>query len=89
MQCYSLSEVHNRHGEVFDRAFAEPVAVTKQRRRSHVIMAAPLYDAIVERLAVLEDQLLGAAAERALASSPRVGPEAFTAALKRFVDADA
>ncbi len=89
MQTYALSDVRNRHGEVFDRAFVEPVLVTKQSRRSHVIMAADLYDALIEQLARLEDQVLGIAAEKAVASSSRVGPEAFTAALKRFADAEA
>lgn len=86
---YSLTDVRNRHGEVFDRAAKEPVFVTKQDRPSHVIMAADLYDALVEQLARLEDQALGAAAEQAAAASPRVGAEAFTAALKRFADAEA
>jgi PHD/YefM family antitoxin component YafN of YafNO toxin-antitoxin module len=86
---YTLSEVRNRHGEVFDRALAEPVFVTKQDRPSHVIMAAQVYEALIDRLARLEDQALGAAAEKAVAASPCVGPEAFTAALKRFADAEA
>jgi hypothetical protein len=42
-----------------------------------------------ETLAKAEDVLLGIAAERAAASSPRVGSETFTAALKRFADAEA
>ncbi len=89
MQTYSLSDVRNRHGEVFDRAFVEPVFVTKQNRRSHVIMAAELYEALVEQLARLEDQVLGTAAEGALTSSSLVGAEAFTAELNRFADAEA
>jgi prevent-host-death family protein len=86
---YTMSDVRNRHGEVFDCAFREPVFVTKQDRPSHVIMAAEMYDMMVEQLARLEDRALGAAAEKAVASSPRVGSEAFTAALKRFADAEA
>jgi PHD/YefM family antitoxin component YafN of YafNO toxin-antitoxin module len=96
---YTLSEVRNRHGEVFDRAIKEPVFVTKQDRPSHVIMAYDRYvDAVArnveamarleETLAKAEDLLLGVAAEKVVASSPRVGSEAFTAALKRFADAD-
>ncbi|MGE5780998.1 MAG: type II toxin-antitoxin system prevent-host-death family antitoxin [Hyphomicrobiales bacterium] len=89
MQTYALSDVRNRHGEVFDRAFVEPVLVTKKSRRTHVIMAASFYDALVERMAKLEDRVLGAAADEAVASSRRVGSEAFTAALKRLADAEA
>jgi hypothetical protein len=39
-----------------------------------------------EQLAKLEDQMLGEAAEKALASSPRVGSEEFTAALKALAE---
>lgn len=89
MQTYTLSDVRNRHGEVFDHAIAEPVFVTKKRRSSHVIMARAHYEALLKRLAQLEDQVLGAAAEKAVASSERVGSERFTAELKRFADAEA
>ena len=39
-----------------------------------------------EQPAELEDRELGAAAEKAVASSPRVGSEAFTAALKALAE---
>ena len=89
MQTYTLSDVRNRHGEIFDRAIAEPVLLTKQKRPSHVILSAAAYKTLIDRLAMLEDQALGIAAEGALASSSMVGAQAFTDALNRLADAEA
>lgn len=50
MHTYTLSDVHKRHGEVFDRASVEPVIVTKQNRPSHVILGADLWSIPVEEL---------------------------------------
>jgi prevent-host-death family protein len=58
MQTFTLSDVRNRHGEVFDRAIAEPVAVTKKKRRTHVIMPAALFEAMLAQVFKLEDQPL-------------------------------
>ena len=73
MHTVTLSDVRNRHGEVFDRAIVEPVFVTKQRRRSHVIMAAELYEAQCSLFAVIGEQLAKMRQQvREAASSNRV-----------------
>lgn len=84
MQTYTLSDARNRHGEVFDRAMAEPVLLTKQSRPSHVIMSAQAYQALIDKLSELEDLALAQAAETALAQSKMIGTEFFTAELKRL-----
>jgi hypothetical protein len=32
MKSYTLTQIRNQHGEVFDKATVEPVLVTKQKR---------------------------------------------------------
>jgi prevent-host-death family protein len=89
MQTYTLTDARNRHGEVFDRAVIEPVLLTKQSRPSHVVMSVQTYQALVARLAELEDLALGRAGEAALSQSQMVGPDFFTTELKRLADGEA
>jgi prevent-host-death family protein len=87
MPTFTLTEARNHHGEVFDRAFAEPVILTKNGRPSHVVLSADLYGALTQRLAELEDQLLGEKATEALSGEKRVGSTRFTNALRKMTDA--
>ena len=89
MQTYTLTDARNRDGEVFGQAVVEPVLLTKQSRRIHVILSAQAYQALVERLTELEELALGRAAEIALSQSQMVGTESFTAELKRLADGKA
>jgi prevent-host-death family protein len=50
MQTYTLTEVRNQHGKVFDRAKLEPVLITKQQRPSHVILSAEAYQKLIHHL---------------------------------------
>jgi prevent-host-death family protein len=88
MQTYTLSDLHNHTDEVFDQAADEPVLLTEDSQRRYVIMSAKNYQQLVERLAALEDRILGRLAEVALQSSQMVGTEAFTAELKHLADLD-
>ncbi len=88
MQTYTLTDARNRHGEVFDHALSEPVLLTKQSRPSHVILSATAYQALMERLSVLDDLALGQAAQEAIAHSRLVGTQAFTAELMRLADGE-
>jgi len=81
MKSYTLTQTRNQHGEVFDRATAEPVLVTKQKRPSHVILSAEAYQQLISRLEELEDLSWGKAAQTALTQSSLVGSEEFTATL--------
>ncbi|AFY37280.1 prevent-host-death family protein [[Leptolyngbya] sp. PCC 7376] len=58
MQTYTLTEVRNQHGKIFDRAKLEPVLITKQKRPSHVILSAEAYQKLIEHIQTLtgEDQ---------------------------------
>jgi prevent-host-death family protein len=88
MQSYTLTEARNRHGQVFDQAAVEPVLLTKQSRPSHVLMSAESYQQLVDRLAELEDMLLGKAAEEALNQSQMVGSETFVETLKDLANGE-
>ncbi|MEH2459214.1 type II toxin-antitoxin system Phd/YefM family antitoxin [Nostoc sp.] len=50
MQTYTLTDTHNKHGEVFDKAAIEPVLLTKQSQPSHVIISAESYEKLINRL---------------------------------------
>ncbi|MEM1283208.1 MAG: type II toxin-antitoxin system Phd/YefM family antitoxin [Chlamydiota bacterium] len=54
MQSYTLTEVRNQHGKVFDRAKLEPVLITKQKRPSHVILSAEAYQKLIDHIQTLE-----------------------------------
>ncbi|BAW98041.1 prevent-host-death family protein (plasmid) [[Synechococcus] sp. NIES-970] len=53
MQSYTLTEVRNQHGKIFDRAKLEPVLITKQKRPSHVILSAEAYQKLIDHLHAL------------------------------------
>ena len=89
MESYTLTQTRNKHGEVFDKAAIEPVLITKQKRPSHVILAAETYQQLIVRLEELEDLNLGKAAQTALNNSSMVGNEEFTAALEQLANAQA
>jgi len=86
MKSYTLTQIRNQHGEVFDRATVEPVLVTKQKRPSHVILSAEAYQQLITRIEELEDLSLGKAAENALSQSSMVGSEKFTATLEKLAN---
>ena len=86
MKSYTLTQTRNQHGEVFDKATVEPVLVTKQKRPSHVILSAEVYQKMVDRLEELEDLYLGQTAQSALTQSKMVGSEEFTATLEKLAN---
>jgi len=86
MKSYTLTQIRNQHGEVFDQAQIEPVLVTKQKRPSHVIISAHTYQQLITRLEELEDLNLGRAAENAINQSVMVGNDHFTAMLEKLAN---
>lgn len=48
MKTYSLTDVHNKHGEVFDHASHDPVILTKQERPSYVILSFRCYQQLLD-----------------------------------------
>ena len=89
MESYTLTQTRNQHGEVFDKATLQPVLITKQKRPSHVILAAETYRQLVNRLEELEDLNLGKAVATALNQSSMVGTKEFISALKQIANAEA
>jgi PHD/YefM family antitoxin component YafN of YafNO toxin-antitoxin module len=89
MKTYTLTEICNRHSEVFDKATVEPVLVTKQQRPSHVILSAESYQQLITRLQELEDKSLGQMVEEALSISRMIGVTEFTAALEHLANGEA
>lgn len=89
MQQYTLKDARNRHGEIFDKAAALPILLTKQSRPSHVVMLAEAYQQLIAKLEELEDRLLGQQAQTALSQSRMVGVEEFTLAMKRLANGEA
>jgi PHD/YefM family antitoxin component YafN of YafNO toxin-antitoxin module len=83
MQSYTLTDTHDRHSEVFEKAAIEPILVTERSQPSHVIMSANTYQRLLKRLEELEDMVLAQAAEAALKNSHLVGVETFTSTLQR------
>ena len=86
MKSYTLTQTRNQHGEVFDQATVEPVLVTKQKRPSHVILSAEVYQKLIDRLEELEDLHFGKTAQTALSQSRMVGSEEFTATLEKLAN---
>ncbi|MEL6494361.1 MAG: type II toxin-antitoxin system Phd/YefM family antitoxin [Cyanobacteria bacterium J06623_7] len=89
MKSYTLTQTRNQHGEVFDKASVEPILITKQKRPSHVILAADTYQNLIARLEELEDLHHAQAAEAALKRSSMVGSKEFTSALEAIANAQA
>ena len=88
MQTYTLTDIRNKHGELFDKAATEPVLLTKQSRPSHVIISAESYQKLINRLEELEDMVFGQAAEVTLSKSKMIGTEAFTSALGHLANGE-
>lgn len=88
MESYTLTQTRNRHGEVFDKAAIEPVLITKQKRPSHVILAAETYQQLITKLEELEELNLVKAVETALTQSSMVGDKEFTSALEQLSNAE-
>ena len=89
MESYTLTQTRNKHGEVFDKASIEPVLITKQKRPSHVILAAETYQQLIIRLEDLEELNLVKAAETALTQSSMVSSKEFISALEQLSNAEA
>ena len=88
MQSYTLAEVCNPQGTVFNRAAVEPVLLTDKSQPSHVIMSADTYQRLIERLMELEDMLLGSSAKSALSQSQMVGTKTFVETLKQLANGE-
>ena len=84
---YTLTQTRNQHGEVFDKAQIEPVLITKQKRPSHVIISAEVFQQLLTRLEELEDRQLIETADTVLSQSSLVGTDAFVQALKKLANA--
>ncbi|MEG3845263.1 type II toxin-antitoxin system Phd/YefM family antitoxin [Microcoleus sp. herbarium14] len=88
MQSYTLAEVCNPQGTVFNRAAVEPVLLTDKSQPSHVIMSADTYQRLIERLMELENMLLGSSVKSALSQSQMVGTETFVETLKQLANGE-
>jgi prevent-host-death family protein len=86
MYTYTLSEVHRRHHEIFDRAAREPVLLTKQSRPSHVLLSATAYAKLINKLAELEEAAWGQKAIEALAAEEMVGSKIFTKVIQAMAN---
>ena len=72
---------------MFDKAQIEPVLITKQKRPSHVILSAEVFQQLLTRLEELEDRQLIETADTVLSQSSLVGTDAFVQALKKLANA--
>ncbi len=88
MQRFSVKEIQNTHNDVLNQAAVEPVLLTDDSQPSYVIMSVENYQQLINRLALLEDLIIGQQAQTALANSRMVGTETFTAELKRLAALD-
>lgn len=88
MQSFSVKEIQNTHNEVLNQAAVEPVLLTDESQPSYVIMSVENYEQLINRLALLEDLIIGQQAQAALSNSRMVGTETFTAELKRLAALD-
>jgi prevent-host-death family protein len=88
MQHFSVNEIQNIHSEVLNQAAVEPVLLTTESHPSYVIMSVENYEHLINRLAQLEDLVIGEQAQTALLNSRMVGTETFTAELQRLAALD-
>ncbi len=88
MQQFSVTEIQNTHSEVLNQAAVEPVLLTEESQPSYVIMSVENYEQLINRLAQLEDLIIGEQAQTALSNSSMVGTETFTTELKRLAAFD-
>lgn len=88
MQRFFVKEIQNTHYEVLNKAAVKPVLLTDESQPSYVIMSVENYEQLINRLALLEDLIIGQQAQTALSNSRMVGTETFTAELKRLAALD-
>ncbi len=82
MQHFSVTEIQNIHSEALNQAAVEPVLLMTELQPRYVIMSVENCQQLVNRLALLEDLVIGQQAQIALSTSRMVGTETFTAELK-------
>ncbi|KYC38729.1 prevent-host-death protein [Scytonema hofmannii PCC 7110] len=88
MQHFSIKEIQNTHNDVLNQAAFEPVLLTDESQPSYVIMSVESYQQLINRIAQLEDLIIGQQAKTALSNSQMVGSETFTAEIKRLAALD-
>ncbi|MBD2679653.1 MULTISPECIES: type II toxin-antitoxin system prevent-host-death family antitoxin [Nostoc] len=88
MRQFSLGDIQNLHSDVLEQAATEPVVLTSKSQASYVIMSVDNYEQLMNRIAQLEDFILGQQAQMAVANSRMVGSEIFTTELERLAALD-
>jgi prevent-host-death family protein len=88
MRQFTLGDIQNLHSDVLEQAATEPVVLTSESQASYVIMSVDNYEQLMNRIAQLEDLILGQQAQMAVANSKMVGSEIFTAELERLAAFD-
>jgi prevent-host-death family protein len=88
MRQFILGDIQNLHSDVLEQAATEPVVLTSESQASYVIMSVDNYEQLMNRIAQLEDLILGQQAQMAVANSKMVGSEIFTAELERLAAFD-
>ncbi|BAY25310.1 prevent-host-death protein [Calothrix sp. NIES-2100] len=84
MRQFTLGDIQNIHSDVLEQAATEPFILTSESQASYVIMSAENYEQLMNRIAQLEDLILGQQAQMAVANSKMVGSEIFTTELERL-----
>ncbi|MDZ8133697.1 MAG: type II toxin-antitoxin system prevent-host-death family antitoxin [Nostoc sp. DedQUE04] len=88
MRRFTLGDIQNLHSDVLEQAATEPVVLTSESQASYVIMSVDNYEQLMNRIAQLEDLILGQQAQMAVANSKMVGSEIFTAELEGLAALD-
>lgn len=88
MRRFTLGDIQNLHSDALEQAATEPVVLTSESQASYVIMSVDNYEQLMNRIAQLEDLILGQQAQMAVANSKMVGSEIFTAELERLAALD-
>jgi PHD/YefM family antitoxin component YafN of YafNO toxin-antitoxin module len=88
MRQFSLKDIQNFHSDALEKAASEPIVLKGESQTSYVIMSVENYEQLVNRIAQLEDLILGQKAQIAVANSKMVGSEVFTAEIKRLAALD-
>jgi PHD/YefM family antitoxin component YafN of YafNO toxin-antitoxin module len=88
MQRFSVGEIQNPDSEILNQAAVEPVLLTEESQPSYVLMSVESYEQLINRLAELEDFIIGQQAQAVISNSRMVGTETFTAELERLAALD-
>ena len=88
MRQFPLGDIQNPHSDVLEQAATEPIVLTSESQASYVIMSVENYEQLINRIAQLEDLILGQQAQMAVANSKMIGSEIFTAELERLAALD-